>query len=94
MAFIDDVKDALRLSGTAHDTEVNDLIEAAKADLGLAGVTILATTDYLIRQAVKSYCKANFGWDNPERAEYQRQYDLLKMNLMLTKEYGGVGVVV
>jgi len=40
MALLDDVKVALRISPgtTAYDGEVQDLIEAAKADLRLSGV--------------------------------------------------------
>jgi len=40
MALLDDVKLALRISPgtTAYDGEVQDLIDAAKADLRLSGV--------------------------------------------------------
>ena len=38
MAFIDDVKMALRVSSTALDPEITRLISAAQSDLGIAGV--------------------------------------------------------
>jgi hypothetical protein len=33
------IKDALRVSGEALDEEIQDLIDAAKADLRLSGIT-------------------------------------------------------
>ena len=39
MAFLNDVKDALRVNGNTLDTEIQDLIDAAKADLRLSGIT-------------------------------------------------------
>ena len=38
MALIDDVKLALRINSSTHNTEINDLISAATADLALAGI--------------------------------------------------------
>jgi len=65
MALLDDVKLALRISPTiiAYDDEVQDLIEAAKADLKLSGVdpAKLDESDPLIKRAIVTYCKAHFG---------------------------------
>lgn len=84
-----DVKDALRLSGTDLDIEVQDLIDAAKADLQLSGVPAdkIVDTDPLIKRAVIVYCKAHFGWDNPEADRFAKSYDMLKMHLTLSAEY-------
>src|SRR5690606_8674158 len=91
MALLDDVKLALRISpGTAaYDDEVQDLIEAAKADLRLSGVdpAKLDELDPLIKRAIVTYCKANFGWDNPDADRLQRAYDLLKAHLTLSQDY-------
>lgn len=90
MALLDDVKNVLRISGTDLDTEINDLINAAMADLVLVGVDFeMASdeTDSLIRRAIMSYCKANFGWDNPEAERFQKSYDSLKMHLSLSADY-------
>lgn len=97
MALIDDVKTALRISaGTvAFDSEISDLIAAAKADLQLSGVTAEKTADDndpLIRRAVVTYVKANFGWDNPDADRLQHAYNLLKMHLTLSQEYSGYAV--
>ena len=84
-----DVKDALRLSGTDLDIEVQDLIDAAKADLQLSGVHAdkIVDTDPLIKRAVIVYAKAHFGWDNPEADRFAKSYDMLKQHLTLSTEY-------
>ena len=87
--MLDDVKTLLRISNTAYDTEIDDLILAAKADLqlsGLLGEKIL-DTDTLIKRAIYTYCKANFGWDNPDADRLQKSYDMLKNHMSLSRDY-------
>lgn len=92
--MLNDVKDALRVSGTALDTEIQDLIDAAKADLQLSGVHAdkIVDTDPLIKRAVIVYAKAHFGWDNPEADRFAQSYDMLKQHLTLSAEYTEVVV--
>ena len=87
--MLNDVKDALRVSGTTMDREIQDLIDAAKADLQLSGVhaSKLVDTDPLIKRAVVVYCKAHFGWDNPEADRFAQSYTMLKQHLALSAEY-------
>ena len=60
--MLEQVKLALRLVTDIFDGEVNDLIEAAYDDLEIAGVQARENaTAPLIRRAVTTYCKANFG---------------------------------
>ncbi len=98
MALLDDIKIALRISpsNTAYDTEISDLIEAAKSDLILSGVVAnkVVDTDPLIKRAVSIYVKANFGWDNPDAERLQKSYDLLKMHLTLASDYNTAEEVV
>lgn len=61
MALLDDVKVALRVSTNAFDSEITDLINAAVADMGIAGVSNSDTTDPLVKRAVITYCRLNFG---------------------------------
>lgn len=89
MALIDDVKLALRITSADFDSEVQALIDAGMADLTLSGVVNPLETDPLIKRAIITYCKAHFGYDNPEADRFQRSYDLLKMHLALSTEYGG-----
>lgn len=91
MALLSDVKTALRISETTtdFDGEIQDLIDAAKTDLGLSGVMSekVIDTDPLIKRAVIVYCKANFGYDNPDAERFHRAYDLLKTHLSLSVDY-------
>ena len=91
MALIDDVKQALRISAstTAFNTEVTDLIQAAKAELGLSGVLDdnILDTDALIKRAIITYCKANFGWDNPDALRLHQSFEMLRNHLTLSSDY-------
>ena len=83
MAMIDKVRNALRISVTdnqAINEELNDLIDAAKLDLGIAGVVTPQTTDQLITKAIITYCKMSFGL--PEDYDrLKRSYDEQKAQL-------------
>lgn len=84
--MIEKVKLALRITATAFDSEIEDLISAALADLGIAGVENAVETDPLIVRAVITYCKANFG----ESDEYDRlkaAYDEQKAQLQMATGY-------
>lgn len=86
MAMLDDVKLALRLTTQAYDAELNGLISAGLADLGVAGVTEDDTSDPLINRAVITYCKVHFG----SPADYERlkaAYDEQKAQLVTCTGY-------
>jgi uncharacterized phage protein (predicted DNA packaging) len=90
MPMLDDVKVTLRISNAVFDVEISDLIAAARQDLKLSGVTAEkadSNTDLLIKRAIITYVKANFGWDNPDAEKLQSAYDMLKMHLSLSQEY-------
>lgn len=90
MALIDDVKLALRITNSTFDREVEDLINAARRDLVLSGVLQTKANDEndpLIKRAITVYCKAHFGYDNPEAERFQQSYDMLKAHLTLSQEY-------
>lgn len=91
MALLDDVKVALRISAVnlSFDTEINDLIDAAKKDLLISGIVVTDETDPLIKRAIVTYCKAHFGYDNPEAERFEKAYNAIKLHLMLSSEYGG-----
>lgn len=95
MAILDDVKVALRIaaSNTTFDGEIGDLIEAAKDDLQLAGITSDDTTDPLIKRAVITYCKAHYGYDNPDAERFLESYLMLKRHLALSVDYTEAVVV-
>ena len=91
--MLDAVKLALRISTNAFDSELLQLIAAAKTDLGIAGVVIPVTTesdlDQIIQRAIITYCKLNFG--ELDRVEmYDRlksSYDEQKAQLSMATGY-------
>ena len=88
MAIIDDVKLRIRISSAAYDGEVTDLIAECKADLALVGITNSADdSDPLIKRAICTYCKANFGLNNPDTEKLMQSYEMLKAHLSLSAEY-------
>jgi len=66
------VKTALRIKTTAYDSELTYLIEAAKLDLGIAGVAVPEELNEIVKRAIITFCKLSFGI--PE------DYDRLKMS--------------
>ena len=84
--MLEKVKTALRISTTAFDDELTELIEAAEADLGIAGVVIPASYDAIVSRAVITYCKMNFG--NPDNWEMlKKSYDEQKAQLVTATGY-------
>ena len=89
MALIDIVKTSLRISDPngAYNDQLTMLINAAVADLGLAGVVNIDTTnDALVQQAVASYCMLHMGIpDDAERLK--ASYDEQKAQLSMATGY-------
>ena len=84
--MLDQVKLALRISTTAYDSELTYLIEAAKLDLGIAGVVLPEELDALVQRAIITYCKLSFGL--PEDYDrLKRSYDEQKAQLSTATGY-------
>lgn len=86
MAMIDDVKMALRISTNAYDDELNSLIEAAKLDMGVAGVVLPSTIDALVSRGIITYCKMSFGLPD-DYDKLKRAYDEQKAQLVTCTGY-------
>lgn len=85
--MLNKVKLALRISTSAFDTEITDLIASAKADLGLVGINV-DEDEPLIARAIITYCRVNFGEpDDYERLK--RSYDEQKAQLKSSLLYRG-----
>lgn len=85
MAMLESVKKAMRISSDYYDDELQLLIDAAMLDLQLAGI-ITDKEDALIKRAVITYCRCNFG--TPE--DYDRlkaSYDEQKKQLWMATGY-------
>lgn len=86
MATMDSVKTALRITTDAYDTELEELIDAAQLDLGVAGVIVPPNLDALVTRAVVTYCKMSFGL--PEDYDrLKRAYDEQKAQLVTCTGY-------
>lgn len=80
------VKLALRITTDVYDSELTDLIESAKLDLGVAGVVIPDSINEIVTKAIITYCKMSFGL--PE--DYDRlkaSYDEQKAQLVTATGY-------
>jgi hypothetical protein len=89
--MLETVKTALRVKGGALDVEITGLIAACKKDLAVSGIVKTNETDALISRAIVLYCKAHFGYDNPDAERFLKSYDLLKCSLVFSGEYNGRG---
>nr|DAO11719.1 MAG TPA: head to tail adaptor [Caudoviricetes sp.] len=88
--MLEKVKLALRITTDAFDSEIQDLIDAALADLGIAGVTTITETDPLIVRAVTTFCRVNFGQpDDYDKLKYS--YDEQKAQLQVATGYTNWG---
>jgi len=83
--MLDKAKMALRLTTSAYDDELTDLIQAALLDLGIAGV-LTEEPDELVQRAVLTYVRMHFG--KPD--DYDRlaaSYDAQKGALQIATGY-------
>ena len=80
------VKLALRVSTDAFDTEISDLIDAALMDMGLAGISNDDKEDPLVKKAIITYCRLNFGQpDDYDRLK--ESYDEQKAQMGMATGY-------
>ena len=86
MATLDKVRMALRITTTAYDEELTDLIEASKADMGIAGVEVPQTLDEVVIKAVITYCKMSFGIPD-DYDKLKKSYDEQKAQLVTATGY-------
>ena len=86
--LLERVRMALRVTTTAYDSELSELILAACSDLGVVGVLAEDTTaDPLLIRAIITFCRVNFG--SPD--DYDRlkaSYDEQKAQLISCTGYG------
>lgn len=89
MTQLEKVRNALRLSvadNSAINDELTDLINAAKLDLGIAGVVVPSEIDALVNKAIITYCKMSFGIPE-DYDKLKRSYDEQKAQLSNASGY-------
>lgn len=86
MSLLDDVKIVCRVSSSVFDTELQAHIDAALADMKRVGIKdeLLNVDDLhpLVRAAVFTYARANFGYDVSERSQFEDSYRSLVISLL------------
>lgn len=88
--LLEKVKKGIRRSHNKLDDDLLDDINACLADLEVCGV-VVNTSDPLIINAVKLYCRSLNTDDSAKSAEWLRRYEALKSSLMMASEYNGEG---
>lgn len=84
--MLEAARTALRITVNDFDAEIQALIDAAKLDLGIAGVILGEDMDALVQRAVITYVRCNFG--SPD--DYDRlkaSYDEQKAQLQMATGY-------
>lgn len=90
MTILEAVRKACRITVDAYDDELTELIDAAIADLGIAGITHdCGVDDPLLRRAVVTYCKLPFAGDEYDRLK--KSYDEQKAQLQVATDYTNWG---
>lgn len=84
---VNKVKDFIRIKHNLLDSEINDNINAAIADLASVDVEN-PENDPLILNAIKLYCKSCAITDAEESAKWLSRYEDLKASLMTKSGYG------
>ena len=89
-SYLTSIRQYVRVSSTAHDSELTDLINAARADLVRVGVLeekAQDETDPLILRAVATYVNAEFGLENEDSENYRASYKEQRNGLTLSDAY-------
>lgn len=82
------IKNALRISHTVLDDDIQADIDACLADLRVCGISEPLETDPLIYNAIKLYCRSLYTDDVTKGAEFLRRYESLKGSLQMATGYG------
>lgn len=89
-SYIYELRQRMRINHDGFDGELQELAEAARGELILAGVLPERAedeSDPLIKQAVAAYLKANFGFDSPDADKYREAFEKMKIRLTLSSDY-------
>lgn len=81
------VREALRITHNKLDSELQDVIDACKMDLTIAGIKKIDDNDPLIQQAIKTYAKAEYEQDVNKANRLTQAYVSLKISMSLCGDY-------
>ena len=84
--LIKTLKRYVRTKSTDADGELEDLVNACLKELEIAGVYVTSLSDPLAKNAVKLYCKANYGYDE-DAERFRAAYNSLRDAMALSGDY-------
>lgn len=85
-SLIEQAKLAKRITTSAFDVQISQLLDAALLDLGVAGVEVPDALDALVSQAAITYFLMNFG-EPDEYDRLKKSYDEQKAQLATCTGY-------
>lgn len=85
--MLEKVRTALRITHNKLDDELQDVIDACKADLKVSGIVKQDESDPLIQQAIKTYAKAEYEQDVNKANRLTQAYISLKIAMCLCGDY-------
>lgn len=85
--IVEKVKTDLRITHTALDEDITDMVSACLDDLDIAGVRALAPYDATVVAAVKLYCRAAYTDDTGKADAYMARYNAMKSTMMMAERY-------
>ena len=88
MTTLEKIKQALRISHSKLDDDIQATIDAGLADLQVAGVKFKGEEDPLIYNAIALWCRAHHTDDADKAAKWFERYNALKSCLMMAEGYG------
>jgi hypothetical protein len=91
VALLDSIKLVIRVDGTMLDSDIQDTINACKADLKLAGIIEekILESDPIILRTIKLFCKSEYSSNENESARFREAYQALRNHLALSIDYTG-----
>ena len=86
--LISEVRSNIRINHHELDDEIKNLIETSIEDLITSGIASSYFAEDKLRPMLKTaiitYCKGNFGYDNPEAERFIASYELQKQKLAIS----------
>lgn len=88
--MLNSIKLALRINHNKLDDEINDTINAARAEMVRAGVSdeVAYSDAYLTKQCIKTYALMNFCNDKNMAERYEKSFEYQLENIRKSSEVG------
>ncbi len=85
-SWLEAAKKTLRITSSDFDDEIKDIIRAAAQDLSIAGITSITADEPVIKRAILTYCRLNFG-EPADPARLKASYDEQKAQLKVSSRF-------